>query len=131
MRETRQEARGRSALSVACLHSTEQITNSRKVLVSPVYQALAAYCRKTEPHVRLSRHSEYQATRMPLRLRVLSKWVTLPILESFGLIAALLKVALKIAHPNKVFGPPLWAEPALELTLRFAVVGLVLSAYPS
>lgn len=68
---------------------------------------------------------------MPLSLRVLSKWVTLffLILESLGLIAALLKVALKIAYPHQVFAPALWAEPTLELTLRFAIVGLILSAY--
>jgi len=68
---------------------------------------------------------------MPLSLRVLSKWVTLffLILESLGVIAALLKVALKIAYPHEVSGPALWAEPTLELTLRFAIVGLILSAY--
>lgn len=68
---------------------------------------------------------------MPLSLRVLWKWVTLffLILESLGLIAALLKVALKIAYPHEVHVPPLWAEPTLELTLRFAIVGLILSAY--
>src|SRR5882724_2473644 len=68
---------------------------------------------------------------MPLSLRVLSKWVTLffLILESLGVIAALLKVALKIAYPHEVSGAALWAEPTLELTLRFAIVGLILSAY--
>jgi hypothetical protein len=68
---------------------------------------------------------------MPLSLRVLSKWVTLffLILESLGVIAALLKVALKIAYPGEVSGPALWAGPTLELTLRFAIVGLILSAY--
>lgn len=61
---------------------------------------------------------------------MLAKWVTLffLILESLGLIAALLKVALKIAHPHG-FIPPLWTEPTLELALRFAIVGLILSAY--
>lgn len=62
---------------------------------------------------------------------MLWKWVTLffLIMESLGLIAALLKVALKIAHPHGAFVPPLWTEPTLELTLRFAIVGLILSAY--
>jgi hypothetical protein len=68
---------------------------------------------------------------MPLSLRVLWKWVTLffLIMESLGLIAALLKVALKIARPQGVVVPPLWTEPTLELTLRFAIVVLILSAY--
>ena len=68
---------------------------------------------------------------MPLNLRVLSKWVRLffVIFESLGFIAALLKVALKIAYPHEVFGPAVWAEPMLELTLRIAIVGLILSAY--
>lgn len=61
---------------------------------------------------------------------MLGKWVTLffLILESLSLVSALLKVALKIARPQ-VHVPPLWAEPALELPLRFAIVGLILSAY--
>jgi hypothetical protein len=68
---------------------------------------------------------------IPLSLRALSKWVTLLFLiwESLGLIAALLKVALKIAYPHDVFGSALWTESALELTLKFAIVGLILSAY--
>jgi len=68
---------------------------------------------------------------MRLTLRVFLRWVTLffLVLESLSLIASLLKFALKIAHWNEAFGRAPWAEPVLELTLRFTIVGLILSAY--
>ena len=63
--------------------------------------------------------------------RVFLKWTALffLVVESLGLIASLLEVALKIAHWNETFSRVSWGETALEPTLRLAIVGLILSAY--
>jgi hypothetical protein len=63
--------------------------------------------------------------------RVFLKWAALffLVVESLGLIASLLDLALKIAPWNQALSHASWGEPALELTLRFAIVGLLLSAY--
>ncbi len=60
-------------------------------------------------------------------LRVFLKWTALVFLvvESLGLIASLLDLALKISQSNPVSMGPV----VLEATLRFAIVGLILSAY--
>lgn len=60
-------------------------------------------------------------------LRMILKWTALVFLvvESLGLIASLLDLALKISQANPVSIGPV----VLEATLRFAIVGLILSAY--
>jgi hypothetical protein len=66
-----------------------------------------------------------------LTLRVFLKWTALffLVVEALGLIASFLDLALKIAHWNEALSRASWGETALELTLRFAIVGLILSAY--
>lgn len=68
---------------------------------------------------------------MRLTLWTFLKWVSLffLVVESLGLAGSLLNLGLKLAHPNAALGHPTWGDAALELTLRFALVGLVLSAY--
>ena len=50
-------------------------------------------------------------------------------MEALGLIASFLNLALKMAHWNEAPSHPSWEPAALELTLRFVIVGLILSAY--
>jgi hypothetical protein len=71
------------------------------------------------------------AARLRLTLRVFLKWTALffLVLESPGLVASLLSLALKIAHWDDALSRASWEKSALELTLRFAIVGLILSAY--
>lgn len=62
--------------------------------------------------------------------RAFLKWTALVflVLESLALIASLLDLGLKIAR-SKAFGRAWWGETALELTLRLAIVGLILCTY--
>jgi hypothetical protein len=64
-------------------------------------------------------------------LRAFLKWAALffLVIESLGLIASFLDVYLKIAHWNEAFSRTSWGETVLELTLRLAIVGLILSTY--
>jgi len=61
------------------------------------------------------------------------KWTILffVVIESVGLVGSLLYFALKLAHSNATLGPPTLGEVALELALRFAMVGLLLFAFVS
>lgn len=69
--------------------------------------------------------------RLRLTLRVFLKWTVLFVLvfESLPLIGSLLVLASKIGHWNETLSRASWGQLALELTLRFAIVGLILSAY--
>ena len=71
------------------------------------------------------------AARLPLTLRVFLKWTALffLVVEALGLLASLLNVALKMTHSSEALSRASWVGTALELTLRFAIVGLILSAY--
>ena len=86
---------------------------------------------KPELHVRLSRESECRVARLRLTLRVFLKWTTLffLVVESLALIGHLLVLASKIGHWNEALNQTSWGQVALELTLRFAIVGLIVSAY--
>jgi hypothetical protein len=66
-----------------------------------------------------------------LTLRAILKWAALffLVVEALGLIASLLGLGLKITHWNEALSRASWGETALELTLRFAIVGSILSAY--
>lgn len=66
-----------------------------------------------------------------MTFRVILKWTALffLVVESLSLIGSLLVLALKMAHRNEALGRAWWGEPALESSLRFAIVGLILSAY--
>jgi hypothetical protein len=66
-----------------------------------------------------------------LTLRAFLKWATLffLVMEALGLIASFLNLALKMAHRNEALSHPSWEPAALELTLRFVIVGSILSAY--
>jgi hypothetical protein len=63
--------------------------------------------------------------------RAFLKWTTLffMVVESLGLIASSLALALKITHWNEALSRTSWGETALELTLRLAIVSLILSTY--
>src|SRR5271156_4950070 len=86
---------------------------------------------KPELRVRLSRESKCRAARLRLTLRVFLKWTVLLFLvfESLPLIGSLLVLASKIGHWNETLSRASWGQLVLELTLRFAIVGLILSAY--
>ena len=64
-------------------------------------------------------------------LRAFLKWTTLffLVVESLGLIASLLDLVLKTANWNEALSRASWGETALELTLRLAIVGLILCTY--
>jgi hypothetical protein len=64
-------------------------------------------------------------------LRVFLKWAALLFLvvESLGLIASLLNLALKVSEPNQALPHASLGAIALELILRAAIVGLILSTY--
>ncbi|HEX2776559.1 MAG TPA: hypothetical protein VHN10_07975 [Candidatus Acidoferrales bacterium] len=66
-----------------------------------------------------------------MTLRVLLKWTVLIflVLESLPLIGSLLVLASKVGHWNATFNRVSWGQLALELTLRFAIMGSILSAY--
>lgn len=66
-----------------------------------------------------------------MTLRVFLKWTVLffLFLESLPLIGSLLILASKIGHWNEALSRASWGPLALELTVRFAIVGLILSAY--
>ncbi len=64
-------------------------------------------------------------------LRAFLKWTALffLVIESLGLIASFLDLYLKLAHWNEALSRRSWGETTLELTLRLAIVGLILSTY--
>jgi hypothetical protein len=71
------------------------------------------------------------AARLRLTLRVFLKWTALffLVVESLVLVSSLLGLALKIAHWNDALSRASWEKSPLELTLRFAIVGLILFTY--
>jgi hypothetical protein len=64
-------------------------------------------------------------------LRTFLKWTALffLVIESLELIGSLLIVFLKVAEPNDALSRASWGEIAIEIVLRLAIVGLILSAY--